>query len=49
MQLPDAERQRRFDLKQKAKSDAKGAVIMFGLFGLIIFALVMIVRYFGGG
>jgi hypothetical protein len=24
--LPDAERQRRFDLKQKAKADAKGAV-----------------------
>ena len=44
--LPDAERQRRFDLKRKAKAESKGAVIMFGL---IIIAAVVIYRLCAGG
>ncbi len=45
MQLPDAERQRRFDLKQKAKGEARGAVL---LFGGIILAIILIVSHFAG-
>jgi hypothetical protein len=43
--LPDAERQRRFDLKQKASGEPKGAVIMFGL---IIVVIVVIASHFAG-